>query len=230
MELGPIPDYLKNAMRKHFLSGLKGHRSLETYELDLFGWFRRETEEAWAQMDDQEQKYIQEQVAGGAEEINDSGILAVSYYRKRTRYSHVIFLASLLESAMKRECDRLSIALGEKVLFRPSELKGDPWSARKVFLERHGSFQTPDDLWDSIKSLLTVRNALVHHNGEVSLLTRDQVSTLGKIPGVDMDRSEVGIEAGYLDQATESVRNLMEFIHQSVNSVIDRAVRPQAVT
>ena len=230
MELGPIPDHLKHAMRKHFLSGLKGFRSLETYELDLFGWFRRETEEAWGKMDDQEQQYIQEQVAAGAEEINDSGILAVNYYRKRTRYSHVIFLASLLESAMKRECDRLSTALGEKILFRPSELKGDPWSARKVFLERHGSFQTPDDLWGSINGLLAVRNALVHHNGEASLLTKDQIAALGKIPGVDMDRSEVGIEAAYLDQATESVRSLMEFIHQSINSVIDRAVRPQAVT
>lgn len=195
MELGPIPDYLKNAMRKHFLSGLKGHRSLETYELDLFGWFRRETEETWAQMDTEEQKYVQEQIAAGAEEINDSGVLAVGYYRKRMRYSHVIFLASLLEGAMKHECDRLTIALGAKVLFKPSELKGDPWSARKVFLERHGSFQTTADLWDSIKDLLAVRNALVHHNGEISLLTQEQVAALGKIPGVDVEHSDVGIEA-----------------------------------
>jgi hypothetical protein len=230
MELGPIPDYLKNAMRKHFLSGLKDHRSLETYELDLFGWFRRETEETWAQMDTEEQKYVQEQIAAGAEEINDSGVLAVGYYRKRMRYSHVIFLASLLEGAMKHECDRLTIALGAKVLFKPSELKGDPWSARKVFLERHSSFQTTADLWDSIKDLLAVRNALVHHNGEISLLTKEQVAALGKIPGVDVEHSDVGIEASYLDQATESVRNLMEFVHERTNSVIDRAVKPQAVT
>lgn len=230
MELGPIPDYLKNSMRKHFLSGLKGHRSLETYELDLFGWFRRETEETWAQMDAEEQKYIQEQIATGAEEINDSGVLAVGYYSKRMRHSHVIFLASLLEGAMKRECDRLSIALGEKILFKPSELKADPWSARKIFLERHGSFQTPGDLWDSIKDLLALRNALVHHNGEISLLTKEQIAVLGKIAGVDVARSEIGIEASYLDLATESVRTLMEFLHESTNSVIDRAVKPQAVT
>lgn len=230
MELGPIPDYLKNSMRKHFLSGLKGHRSLETYELDLFGWFRRETEETWAQMDAEEQKYIQEQIATGAEEINDSGVLAVGYYRKRMRHSHVIFLASLLEGAMKRECDRLSIALGEKILFKPSELKADPWSARKIFLERHGSFQTPGDLWDSIKDLLALRNALVHHNGEISLLTKEQIAVLGKIAGVDVARPEIGIEASYLDLATESVRTLMEFLHENTNSVIDRAVKPQAVT
>lgn len=229
MELGPIPDYLKGSMRKHFLSGLKGHRSLEIYELDLFRWFRKETEETWSQMEDEEKKYIQEQVAAGGEEINDSGVLAVGYYRKRTRYSHVIFLASLLESAMKRECDRLSTALGDKVLFKASELKGDSWSARKIFLERHASFQTPDDLWRSIKGLLAVRNALVHHNGETSLLTHEQIAVLGKIAGVDVDHSEVGIEAGYLDNATESVHNLMEFLHEKTNSVLDRAVKPQAL-
>jgi len=229
MELGPIPDYLKNSMRKHFLSGLKGHRSLENYELDLFRWFRNETEKTWGKMEAEEQKYIQEQVAAGSEEINDSGIVAVDYYRKRTRYSHVIFLASLLESAMKRECDRLANALGEKTLFKPSELKGDPWSSRRTFLERHGSFQTPDYLWSPIKILLAVRNALVHHNGELLLLTQEQISTLGKVAGIDVTQSEIGIEAAYLDQATESVSSLMEFLHDKTNSVIDRAVKPQAV-
>lgn len=211
MELGPIPDYLKRGMREHFLSNLKSHRSLETYELDLFGWFRRETEQTWAQMDAEEQKYIQEQIAAGTEEINDSGIVAVDYYRKRMRFSHVIFLASLLEGGMKRECDRLASALREKILFKASELKGDPWNARKVFLERHGSFETPDNLWDPIKKLLAVRNALVHHNGEVSMLTNEQVATLGKIPGINVERTEVDIEVSYVDQASKSVRRIMEF-------------------
>lgn len=229
MELGPIPDYLKNSMRKHFLSGLKGHRSLEIYELDLFRWFTNETEETWAQMEAAEKKYIREQVAAGAEDINDSGVLAVDYYRKRTRYSHVIFLASLLESAMKRECDRLSNALGDKILFKPSELKGDPWSARKTFLERHGSFQTPDDLWSAIKDLLAVRNALVHHNGELLLLTQQQIAVLGKIAGIDTAHSQIGIGENYLDEAADLAGKLMEFLHEKTNSIIDRAVKPQAI-
>ncbi|ALN61495.1 hypothetical protein GLA29479_610 [Lysobacter antibioticus] len=229
MELGPIPGYLKDSMRKHFLAGLRGHRSLEIYELDLFRWFRNETEETWTKMEAEEQEYIQEQVSAGAEEINDSGVVAVGYYRKRARYSHVIFVASLLESAIKRECDRLSTALGDKILFKPSELKGDPWSARKTYLERHGSFETPDDLWSPIKNLLALRNALVHHNGERLSLTKEQISALGKIAGVDVTHSEIGVEAAYLDQATESVGKLMEFVHERTNSVIDRAVKPQAV-
>ncbi len=229
MELGPVPDYLKNSMRKHFLPELKGHRSLEIYELDLFRWFRNETEDAWEKMEVEEKKYIHEQVAAGEDQINDSGILATDYYRKRTRYSHIIFLASLLESAMKRECDRLANTLGEEIMFKPSELKGDPWSSRKTFLERHGSFQTPDDLWGPIKNLLSVRNALVHHNGEIQLLTQEQISSLGKVTGIDMTRSDVGIEADYLDQVAVSVGNLMEFLHDKTNLVIDRAVKPQAV-
>lgn len=229
MELGPIPDYLKNSMRKHFLSGLKRHRSLEIYELDLFRWFRNETEETWAQMETEEQRFIQQQVATGVEEMNDTGVLAVDYYRKRTRYSHVIFLASLIETAMKRECDRFSKALGDKILFKPSELKGDPWSARKSFLERHGSFQTPDSMWSAVKDLLALRNALVHHNGEVLLFTKEQIAVLGKIAGVDMAHSEIEIESEYLEQAAQSAGNLMEFLHENTNSVIDRAVEPRTV-
>lgn len=229
MELEPIPEYLKNSMRKHFLSGLKGHRSLEIYELDLFRWFRNETEKTWEKMEIEERKYIREQVSAGREEINDSGIVATDYYRKRTRYSHVIFLASLLESAMKRECDRLANALGERILFKPSELKGDPWSSRKTFLERHCSFQTPEELWGPIKILLSVRNALVHHNGEILLLTHEQISALGNVTGIDVTQSDVGIEAEYLDEATASVGNLMEFLNGKTNSVIDGAVRPQVV-
>jgi hypothetical protein len=229
MTLGPIPDYLKSAMRGHFLSGLKGHRSLETYELDLFRWFRNETEELWARLDAEEQKYIQEQLVAEVEEINDSGIVATDYYRKRMRSSHAIFLTSLLEGAMKKECDRLTPALGKQVLFKPSELKGEPWSARRVFLERHGSFQIPEDLWAPIRGLIAIRNAFVHHGGETAVLPSDQVAALGKIPGVDVSRSEIGLEAAYIDQASDAVKSLMEFIHDSTNVIIDRAIRPRTV-
>ena len=229
MALGRISDHSKNAKRKHFLTGLKGDRSLGTYALDLFDWFIKETEDTWAKLDAEEQKYINEQIAAGGEEMNDSGVFAVAYYRKRMRYAHVIFLASLLEGAMKRECERLTIALGDKVLFKPAELKGDPWTARRVFLERHAAFQIPDCKWGSIKDLLAVRNALVHHNGEISLLAQQQVASLRKITGVVLECSEIGIDASYLDLAQESVRNVMEFIHERTNAVIDCAVKPQAV-
>lgn len=229
MDLGPTPDYLKQGMRKHFLSGLKNSRSLESYELDLLQWFKNETEETWARMDAEEQRYFQEQVASGAEGVNDSGIVATEYYRKRMRSSQVIFLASLLESAMKRECDRLKHGLGDLALFKPSDLKGDPWSVRRVFLERYGAFEIPKSLWAPIKDLLAVRNALVHHNGDVFLLTQEQVSAIGKISGINLNSSELGIDNSYVDQAIESARNVMQFLHDKTNELIDRAVSPGAV-
>ncbi|WP_147319002.1 hypothetical protein [Cognatiluteimonas weifangensis] len=224
MPLGPVPDYLKLAMRQHFLAGLKNSHSLETYELDLFRWFKTETEGTWALMDGEEQRYVQQQVALGSEDINDSGILATDYYRKRMRSSHVIFLASLLEGAMKRECDRLSHVLGEQAIFKPSDLKGDPWSARRIFLERYAGFEIPADLWRPIKDLLAVRNALVHHSGDVLLLTQEQVSALGKIHGVYLSGSEVVIDETYVDRAIDSVRDIMELLHSETNALIDRTV------
>ncbi len=230
MTLGPIPDYLKQGMHKHFLSGLKGNRSLDTYELDLFQWFREETEKTWAIMDSEEQKYIQEQVRSGAEEINDSGLLATEYYRRRMRASHVIFLASLLEGAMKQECDRATRVLAKKVLFKPSELKGDAWSARRAFLERHGAFRIPDELWKPIESLLAVRNALVHHSGEISLLARAQLSQLRKISGITVDSSELGVDVSFVDDASKAVKDVMEFLHIQINELIDRTITPKAIT
>lgn len=229
MTLGPIPDYLKQGIRKRFLAGLKDNRSLDTYELDLFQWFRKETEETWERMDSEEQKYIQEQVNSGAEEINNSGILATEYYRTRMRASHVIFLASLLEGAMKQECDRATRALAKQILFKPSELKGDAWSARRAFLERHGSFRIPDELWKPIKSLLAVRNALVHHSGEISLLTRAQVLELRKISGITVDSSELGVDVSFVDDAAKAIQDAMEFLHAKINELIDRALKPIAV-
>jgi hypothetical protein len=229
MELGPIPDYLKHGMRKRFLAGLKGSRSLDTYELDLFRWFKTETEDMWAQMEAEEKRYLQEQIDAGDEEPNDSGMVAVDYYRKRTRSSHIMFLASLLESAMKRECERVSLALGDQILFKTSDLKGNPWSVRKLFLERYGSFHISGELWDPIREILAVRNALAHHNGVVSLLTNEQLSTLGKIGGVSVGGSEVEIQISYIESASNSVRKLMEFLHEQVNHMIDRAIRPHTL-
>jgi len=228
MELELVTDNV-NSMREYFFSGLKNQRSLEHLEMDLFRWFRNETEKAWALMEAEESTYIRAQVAARPDDVNDSGIIAVNYYCKRMRYSQVIFLTSLLESAMKRECSRLSTTLGEKVMFEAAELKGDPWSARKTFLERHGKFQTPADQWRQIKDLLVLRNAIVHHNGERSLLTKEQRDILKKIAGIDLENFEVGIAKSYLDRATESVCNLMEFLHNTINETIDRALKPQAM-
>ena len=228
MSLGPIPDHLKQGMRKRFLEGLKDRRALDMYELDLFQWFKDETEMTWADMDAKERQYIQEQVAAGADEVNDSGVVATDYFRNRMRVSHIVFLSSLLEDSMKQECDRVLQALKDQVVFKPSELKGDPWSARRTFLERHGSFSIPDELWDPVRDLLAVRNALVHQNGDTSFLSDKQIAQLRKLSGITVDAPELGIEVSFVDDATKLVRAVIEFLHCQINALIDRAIRPTA--
>ncbi|MNG02097.1 hypothetical protein D3C84_851050 [compost metagenome] len=180
-------------------------------------------------MDAKERQYIQEQVNFGAEEINDSGIPATEYYRRRMRASHVIFLASLLEGAMKQECDRVTRALSKQTLFKLSELKGDAWHVRRTYLERYGAFRILDELWKPISNLLAVRNAIVHHSGEISLLTRTQVSQLRKIPGITVGTSELGIDVSFVDDASKAVQDVIEFLHVKINELIDRAIKPKAV-
>ena len=217
-------------MRSHFLEGLKDSRSLGTTELDLFRWFIKQTEEMCGQLEATEKQNLQEQIDAGDGDLNDSGMVAVDYFRTRVRSSHVMFLASLLESAMKLECERVSSVLGDQIRFKVSNLKGEPWQARKLFLEQYGSFQIPTDLWDPIKKMLSVRNALAHHNGITSLLTNEQLSSLGKVDGIRVDGPELEIDASYIENASDSVRRLMEFLHHTVNQLINRAIRPQAIS
>ena len=91
-----------------------------------------------------EHKYIEAQVRIGEEEINDSGMVAIEYCLKRSRYSHVIYLVSLFESFLDNSCIKLSQIIGKNNLqFNVTELKGDQWSVKKKYLERYGKFQIP---------------------------------------------------------------------------------------
>jgi hypothetical protein len=93
----------KAAMRKEVLRHLRERSSFDIYELELFEWYISETEQLLETMLEGERQYIAEQVDAGREDINDSGIVAVEYYTKRIRYSHVIYMASLLEVFLERE-------------------------------------------------------------------------------------------------------------------------------
>lgn len=224
-----MPKYMKLSMRRQFLSSLKDHYSLGSNELDLFRWFVAETEEISGRMEAEERKYIQEQIDAGVEEFNDSGMLVVDYYRETMRSSHVVFLTSLLEGALKRECNRIVLALGEQILFKPTELKGEVWSSRKLFLEKYCSFSTPENLWNPILELLAVRNAFVHHSGDVSLLATKQVGKLNKIKYINVDSAYVTIEPLFIDTSLRAVRELTDFLHKKTGELIDRAISPNIV-
>ncbi|CDH45917.1 hypothetical protein [Candidatus Contendibacter odensensis] len=133
--------------RKMMLDNLKSTSTIDGYELQLFDWYIRETEQLIAGMLSAEKTYIQEQIDAGAEDINDSGIVAAEYHLKRVRYSHVIYMTSLLEIFLERSCEKLTNIIGKQNMpFNVGDLQGDPWSVKRKFLERYGKFEIPKNI------------------------------------------------------------------------------------
>lgn len=226
-----IPDAVKQSLRKIVLLELKDTPALDICELELFVWYVDETEKLLIDMLSTEHAFIQEQYHRGAEDINDSGIVAVDYYLKRVRYSHVIYMASLLETLLERSCAALTTAIGEKnIPFTTSELKGDQWSVRRKFLERHGKFSIPKHIWSDIQALITLRNNLVHDNGNTHELADDEKKMLIKRAGIKLDGSEIVLEVAYIHEAFQSIKSLVQFIEEAIGVVVNRAISPRAVT
>jgi hypothetical protein len=173
---------------------------------------------------------IREQIDAGAEDINDSGMVAMEYYLKRVRYSHVIYMTSLLETFLERPCESLTTVVGtQNLLFTTAELKGDQWSVKRKFLERYGKFQVPDTLWSEIQSLISLRNNLVHDNGSMSDLKPNAKNMLAKRPGVKLSGHEIVIEAEHVRSVFEAMKSLVRFVEARLSEAVDRAIRPRTI-
>lgn len=209
-DVNEIPDHLKSAIRRTLLEDIKGATTLDTYELELFEWYVNKTEALVGDMLASELSYIKEQADAGQEDVNDSGMVAAEYYLKRVRYSHVIYMTSLLEIFLERSCLTLTTIIGKQNLpFGVSELKGDQWSARRKFLQKYGRFAIPDELWSPIQTLIALRNNLVHENGSTSDLGPEKNNILSKCDGVSVDGHEVAIQADYVCSSLKSIRSLV---------------------
>jgi hypothetical protein len=224
-----VPEPTQKLLRVLALRELRRTSSIGTFELGLFEWYSKETESLLETMLREEQQYIQEQIDSGQQDPNDSGIVAAEYYAKRIRYSHVIYMASLLETFLRAECDRLTTAVGEhNVPFKLAELKGDQWSKKRLFLERIGHFKVRPDLWDDVGDLVLLRNILVHENGAGGRLGAKAARRLSKCPGIVLDGPEVLIESAYIWHAFVAINRLCREIEILVGHAIERAI--QAVT
>lgn len=225
-----IPDEFKNRFRKHLLEQLKHDDGWGIFELSLFEWYARESEKLISEMLAAEHAVIQEQLDSGLDDINDSGIVAVEYYTKRARYSHVIYLTSLMETYLTKACDKLTTAVGEQnIVFGLYEVAGDKWTKRRKFLERYGRFEIPENLWSPVSILTCLRNNLVHDNGDTGALGNEEKKRCREIPGVRLDGLEVEIEYQYIELALSSLRELTEFVKHQIDRIIDRAMRPQSL-
>ena len=196
-----------------------GNYTFDYFEIELFEWYVQETEKVLNEMATAEHSYIQKQVASDVPELNDSGLVAVDYFARRIRYSHVIYLTSLLETSLERACSTLSRAVGEEnIPFRLGELSGDQWSRRRRFLERYGRFELPADLWSELKVLIKVRNYLVHENGSTAKLDEKLRNRLTKCVGLDVSSYEFRIEDAFVKQAFEHVRSFVAVVEERVLS------------
>lgn len=208
-----------------------GNDTLNIYEIELFDWYIKETEAILSQMLSSERVYIQDQIASGISDVKDSGMIAVEYYTKRIRYSHIIYLTSLLETCLERACSRLTIAVGkESMPFALADLSGNQWSKKCKFLERYGHFDLPNDIWLQLEDLILVRNYLVHENGNTINLPGKKRDALKKWPGLDIDGYEFKIEEEFVRYAYNAVKLFVQAIEERIGTVIRRAQHPQGVS
>ncbi len=220
-----LPEHLKKTLRALMLDQM-GKDTLDLYEFELFDWYVKETEAVLSKMLSSELAYIKEQIATGIPDINDSGMVAVEYYTKRIRYSHIIYLASLLERCLERACSKLITAVGHEVMpFGPTELKGDQWAKRRKFLERYGKIIIPKDLWSDPKMLISIRNYLMHENGSTASISDDDRKEISKCPGVDIKSTEFVLEEAYIRYASEALRKLVQAVETGVGEVIQKVRR-----
>ncbi len=85
MDKKNIPLHLQGEFRNHFLKYLIELRGLDANELSLFEWFEREHKQLIEKMLQGGREDIQKQVDAGVEDVNDSGMVAVNYFVRRSR-------------------------------------------------------------------------------------------------------------------------------------------------
>jgi hypothetical protein len=217
-----LPEAMKSALRALMLDHMSP-AALDVYEIELFEWHVKETEGAWQKMLSSERKYIQDQVDKGAPDVNDSGMLAAEYYARRIRYSHVIYLVSLLESFLDRACSALiAIAAPETRPFGPTELTGNQWEKRLKFLERYGNVKIPGELRSSPEMLIVVRNCLVHENGSTAHVSDGNKRKIRNLPGLNIDGAEFRIEEVYIQHALNGLKALVLYVEDGIGKAIQK--------
>lgn len=223
-----VPDFMKAGMKQRMLDHLK-FNGIEPDELSLFEWYVKETETIAQQMLASETAYVQEQYDSGFDNVNDSGLLPVTYFIRRSRYSHVIYLASLGETYMTSAIHRLTAALGNNIIFTFHELSGAAWSKERKFLQRYGNFEIPERIWSRYKTIYDVRNHLVHENGVISLVDEQEREKLKRkykdIPGLIFQNSEVVIEPSFIADSLAGLREFIEFVDEQIELIVERTAK-----
>jgi hypothetical protein len=218
--------------RSEELRELIKSRSITHAELMHFGWFVLETDSYLQEMEQSERDFLSSLDPETLAEHNESSnpeFDPFPYFAMRTSYSHVIYLASLLEVALEKACTRVSQA-AKNIPFELTELKGDKWSTRKKFLERYARFELPAQPWKRLMLIVTLRNFIVHDNGLLLSLSEADRRLFSNEPDIDLGNEFVLIRNEFWRAALESLDQLMSAIDHGVSAAASRALAPHAVS
>lgn len=222
---------------KSMLNHAKDESLLGDDELALFKWYADETERFIAAMQEKALHFIQEQEDAGEEsnDVNDSGLMAVEYYSDRMRYSHVIYLTTLLEHYLARASEKLNRNLDRSLVFQPDDLQGDKWNKHKKFIEKYGQCKFPSDAWKTLQTLISVRNILVHENGDVGSNKKNKKDVNGIInriircPGLKVVDGEILVKFEYIEHCFSAFENLVEHVDLQVKQSFERGEQPRTI-
>jgi len=218
-----IPEYLKALFDTELHKELASEPFFPIHELSLFRWHVEETEALHKRMHAGELAYINKQLSANQEDINDSGVIPVEYFHMRIRYSDVVYLVSLLETALEAACVRLRLVLPpDSILFDLKELKGQKWEVPRKYLERYGQFKHPKKLWQPINKLVLLRNAIVHDNGSTYSLSVGDKKALAKCIGLTLSDYRINVKVEYVQSAVGELETLIRYYEENVTQAIER--------
>ncbi len=117
----------------------------------------------------------------------------------------------------------------KNISFSLDELSGNKWVKRRKYLERYGKFDHPNSLWKPVNKLITLRNSIVHDNGDVDALIKNDRDSLTECPGLNLNRFEISIDRLYVDSAVAALEKLTRYYDKHVSEVVQRSKRPQSI-
>ena len=210
----PFELELKAEARRQALAEI---RRRDQEELELFEFYVKETAKIIDAMDS---------------EKDPDDDRAERYFRRRMMYSHVIYMASLLETYLKRACARVEASrpLAESKsakngCFKLQDIRGDKWDQPKKFLEVYCRFDFPG-CWATLRLLADVRNVLVHDNGSLESeepAKRQQKQVAFENGGVKTDGFELIIEPELIANWLDAFHELIGVIEPRLQDEFDRA-------
>lgn len=216
----PLPDANSNPSMVFRVRPPPPGGLVDLYELELFPYFFRESEDELAKILGIEQKYIDEQLAQGADEqLNESGMVAAEYFSKRARRSHIFYLTSLLQTAMVRACETLARLQRFDMNEKLRAYKGDQWLKKRKLLEEFGGIFIPAATCDVLSALVALRNNLAHSNGEIQGLSDKERAKLETLPGLTIGQYEVSVGAATVDHCFAATHQAVDVMQDGLQQV-----------